>query len=209
MDEEMLERVLTKDIIEKSEKNCLIIKTILETQKNILSITEGIFNKDSRFVEYYQITDCKGDIKYKGKYKYDYLPMLKKFKTDTTMVIELYDSNNQKRGYIESVTYKNIKMCSVYNNDKRMLDIKRYEGSNEIDISLAEGNFKVDYNQLNTYEIKVENKQIGKLYIVQTQKEENYLEKYVLEYEDEENEILGILLSMAIDRISYENENEK
>lgn len=209
VDEVMSERVLARDIIEKSEKNCLIIKTILETQKNILGITEGIFSKDSRFVEYYQIIDGEGNIKYKGKYKYDYLPMLKKFKTDTSTVIELYDSNNQKRGYIESITYKNIKMCSVYNNDKRMLDIKRCEGSDEIDISLAERDVKVDYNKLNAYDFKVENKQIGKLYIVRIRKEEKYMEKYVLEYEDKENEILGILLSIAIDRISYENENEK
>lgn len=205
MDEVMSEKVFARDIIEKSEKNCLIIKTILEAQKNIFDRVNGALNKALNFAECYQIVDGGGNIRYKGKYKNDYLNMLKNLKTNTSTVIELYDSNNQKRGYIESITYKNIKMCSVYNNDKRMLDIKKYEGYDEIDISLAEGNFKVDYNKLNTYEIKVENELIGKLYITRTREEENYLEKYVLEYEDEENEILGILLSMAIDRISDKN----
>ena len=96
----------------------MIIKTILEAQKNIFDRVNGALNKVLNFAECYQIADGAGKIRY-----------------------------------------------------------------------------------------KVKNKQIWKLYIVQTQKEENYLEKYVLEYEDEENEILGILLSMAIDRISYENEN--
>lgn len=35
MDEVMSEKVFARDITEKSEKNCLIIKTILETKKYI------------------------------------------------------------------------------------------------------------------------------------------------------------------------------
>lgn len=206
MDEVMSEKVFARDIIEKSEKNCLIIKTIIEAQKNIFDRVNGVLNKALNFAECYQIVDDAGNIRYKGKYKNDYINMLKNLKTNTSTVIELYGSDEQKKGYIESITYKNIKMCSVYNNDKRLLDIKRYEGSDEIEISLAEGNFKVDYNRLNTYEIKAESKLIGKLYITRTREEEKYLEKYVLEYEDKNDEILGILLSMAIDRISNKNE---
>ena len=58
------------------------------------------------------------------------------------------------------------------------------------------------FRSLNAYKFKLDNNTIGKLYITRTKKSEKYIEKYVLEYENNENEILGILLSIAIDLLN-------
>lgn len=43
------------------------------------------------------LSNCRWCRKYKGKYKYDYLNMLKNLKTNTSKVIELYGSDDQKK----------------------------------------------------------------------------------------------------------------
>ena len=196
-------RLLATGIMKRSKKYHLLVKVRMETENKLMNIFKGIF------MDKYQIVDGEGEIQYKGKYKY---LSDKKFNTDP-MLIEVYDIRNEKIGYIKKRIYKdnekNIKICSIYRENEKILDIKSPAKSNEILLETEQTKFKINYNKLNAYDFKYQNKQIAKLNITRTKKENGYMEKYVLEYEDKEDEVSLILLSMAINLICCEKMEEK
>ena len=206
MSQEISGQLSASDIVNKSNKNCLIIKSLLGTKQDVMSMVKGLFVKESELVEYYQIVDVNGDIKYKGKYKY--LTLLESCEDRDTLTIELCDKDNKVVGCIKDIKHKNrewfdknVRRCSIYISDKKICDFKKYEMSDDVHYSFEYSNYSVYDNKLNSYDFKFSGKQIAKLHITQIKKDEKFFEQYVLEYQNEKDEIIGILLALALNTI--------
>lgn len=184
---------LASDILQNNH-NALVINEICQPAMNIKRWTNSIFSEEDKFLDYYHIFDNASNLKYKIKNKYFILK---------SKVMRLYDDNNQEVGHINTKGLNNdntdVKTCSIVTNDNKIINLKKYNDSGKIYAGIDQGNFNIEYHNFNTYEFKLNNITIGKLHITQPKKNENYIEKYVLEYENKEDEILGILLSIAID----------
>ena len=76
--------------------------------------------------------------------------------------------------------------------------MKKYEKNNDISVSEENEKYSISFNKLNAYEFKFEKKQIGKLNLTRDPVEKRYISKYVLEYENKEDEVLSILLSLGV-----------
>ena len=204
--QEISGQLSASDIVNKSKNNCLIIKSLIGMKQDVMSMVKGLFIKESELVEYYHIVDADGNIRYKGKYKY--LTLLESCENSYTLTIELCDKDDNVVGYIKDIKHKNrewfdknVRRCSIYRDDKKLCDFKKYEMSDEVHYSFEYSNYSVYDNKLNSYEFKLAGKQIAKLYITQMKKEERYFEQYVLEYQNEKDEIVGILLAIALNTI--------
>lgn len=191
---------LASDIMNKSKKNCLIIERIVNPVAEKINYIKCLKNKEYRFFDYYHVLNKNNNIKYRAKYQ------LFTFYRDffkNSKIIELYDNNNVKKGYIEIRPFRNhskdIRMCYIYVDDKKVISLKKYKTSSNIYASLEDGDFEINYNKLNAYNYKCKNKSIGKLHITLPKEESNYMEKYVVEYENKEDEILEVLISIGID----------
>lgn len=191
---------LASDIMNKSKKNCLIIERIINPMAEKINYIKCIMNKEYRYFDYYHVLDNNNNIKYRAKFElFTFYRDIKK----NSKIIELFDSNNTKKGYIEIKPFRNqskdIRMCYIYIDDKNAINLKKYKKSSNIYASLEDGNFEINYNKLNAYNYKCKNKSIGKLHITLPKEENNYMEKYVVEYENKEDEILEVLISIGID----------
>jgi len=193
-------RSLASDIIKKSKNNCLIIEKIINPVTETKKLIKGITNKKYRFFDYYHVLDNNNNIKYIAKYKtFTFFRDL----FNNSKKIELHDNNNEKIGYIEIKPFRNhnkdIRMCYIYVNDKKIMNLKKYKKSSNIYASSEEEKFEINYNKLNSYSFKNNKGKIGKVHITRPKEGNNYMEKYVVEYENEDNEILYVLISIGID----------
>ena len=188
---------LASNLIEKSNKNCLIINLLVNPNSNILNWIKSIFKEEFRFYDYYHILDEVGNIKYIIKYKSFCI---------NRKIFGLYNINDDRIGHIEINNFKrndvDIKTCSLFIDKNNVINLKKYKNSYDIYSTMDKRKLKLYYNKLNTYEFKLEEESIGRTYVTRTKKTEKYIEKYVLEYENIENEILDILLTIAIDLLN-------
>lgn len=194
---------LSGNIVNKSKKNCLIIKVMAVKNMGLIKVLKGIFDEKYRYLDYFKIVDNNGNIKYTGKYKY---LAIKKRSNSNYIVIELYDSEDKKIGYIENINpvelNKNTKICSIYKEDEKILSLKKYEKNNDISVSEENEKYSISFNKLNAYEFKFEKKTKGKLNLTRDPVEKRYISKYVLEYENKEDEVLSILISLGVEIIN-------
>jgi len=191
---------LASEIAQKSKMNSLIISKKINIQYPSLNGIKRIFKDECTYLDYYKIVDKSGKLNYIGKLKYS-KNFFKKNK-----IIELFNANSESLGYIEEITKKetgnDISVCSIYEDEKEVLAIKKYTDSSKIFINFDKEDFVIDYNKLNAYDIKYKDKQLGKLHITRQKKENEYEEKYVIEFTNKEDERFFTLLSLAIDMIN-------
>ena len=166
----------------------MFIKTVLETNKSLSDILKY------KFVDYYQVSDNNENIKYIGKYKY----LSIKNSNNKFKKIEVYDTNNEKIGFIKVINSKNFdKDVKIYfKKSKFVIELRKDKNSH--DIYSTSNNLKIN-KKLNFYLLEFEKNKTSKLHMTLIKKERGYMEKYVLEYEDIQNEASQVLLSIAID----------
>jgi len=118
----------------------------------------------------------------------------------------IYDSNNNAigfiKGYISKEWSENVRNYSLYIGDNKILDIRKHEKFPDIHVDSGQEWFKVNFNKLNAYELNSKDGQVAKLNISRMEDKDNYTNKYALEYENMENEVLSVLFAMAVDRVN-------
>ena len=184
----------------KNIKEQLIIQTINNTNKNIMSKLLSLFIEDEKFVEYYHILDNNNNVKYIGKY--DYITEKNSNNTIPNKVY-LYNTKNQLLGSVRNqVNIANNeakKVYSIYYKKDRILDISKDLNTKNITYAFYNKKFKLE-KLSNYYSLKEYNHEVLKFNTFEGKNDGTYTEQYVLEYSSKD--CIGLLLIMGIDLIN-------
>ena len=195
------------EYIKKAEKHILVVKArsySLKTMTNTFKrLAKGKLPNLVDDQGRYMVVDPSGVLKYRSDAEDDIL--------DRT-ITNLYDSTGAKIGHVQEhmntmgvpLLEKNVKRCSVFLGREKICTIKKYEAFGVTEIEVTDGSFDVWANDLCTHiELKnnITKSMIGELKTVPFTLKDGYADKFVLEYDNPEDEVVAVLLAIAVDVI--------
>ena len=194
---------MAKEYKKKEGKYYLYFKAPSYSMKDVMKMIQKEEIKEKNYKYKYEIYDESGNIKYYATL--DFTGVM-----DRT-VYTLYNSEREEVGNVKKhlvssgvpLLEKDRKSCSVISNKELICKIQKSKTFNELDFQAYEGEIKMIYEDKEK-KFKIEKKKEIIAEITQVfQKLGNELEdKYIIEYENEQDEALVVLISMAIDVIN-------
>lgn len=196
---------ILKDFKYSDNKNYLHVKVPSLSLKSMGGILAGNISNIENFGNTYRISDLKGDIKYLSDY-------------DISLVLDkesitLYDSEKNKIGKVKEYPLsvgvpffeKEVKKCGVYLKDRLICKLKKFESFGELGFETIEGSFYIKYDKRNPCEfiIRKNKKNIGKIYAPSFKLKDEFIDKYLIEYDDVLDEKIVLLMTLALDVINY------
>ena len=184
--------------LEKNQSNCLVIKFKMFSLKEISSLVTGNSSVQAEKGRYY-IFDTNGILKYQTNDENSFF-----LDKDT---YHLFDMDNNELGTIKESVFsvgvplleKDVKKCSVFLSNEKLCVLKGYKSFGEKNIEILDSNYCVEYNKSEKHiMIKSNGKKIAKLHILPHHINNGFIDKFVLEYDNSDLEIVAILLSVAI-----------
>ncbi len=195
------------EYIKKAEKQILVVKSKSYSLKTLTHtfkrLAKGKLPNFGANQSRYLVVDRTGELKYRSDDTGDAL--------DRT-ITNVYDSAGARIGYVQEhlntmgipMFEKNVKRCSVVLHGEKICTIKKYESFGLTEMDVTDGNINIKANDLCTH-IELRNRNtrfpIGELKTVPFILKDGYVDKFVLEYNDPENEAIVVLLAIAVDSI--------
>lgn len=194
---------LLKDFEYKADKNYLYVKAPSLSLKSMGGILAGNVSNIESFGSRYKIYDLNENIKYFSDY-------------DISLILDresitLYDSQKNKIGKVKEYAFsvgvpffeKEVKKCCVYLKNNLICKLKKYESFGELCFETLEGDIRIKYDKNKPREfIITKNKEIARIYTPILKLKDEYVDKYLIEYEDTSNEEIILLTVLAIDIIN-------
>lgn len=195
------------EYIMNSKSNCLLMQ---HSVFDMNSLKEYTGKERLNFYDYfgaYKIFDKNEQLKYVVLEKRRGID--EEFAGKDVDKMYLYDLSGKLLGKVKEhfialnmpIAENNSKVCSVSLNGNKILDVKRY-------YSFGKEHFKINYtydlehNKNKEFFIKKGNSQVSKISIFRTTFKELFARTVVMEYNESENELITILLAIAIDIVS-------
>lgn len=199
----------TAEHLKNTKTNYLIIKTY---SFSLVTMASAIINKGKileggdSYETTYQITDASDKLRYKSDAKFTI--------TDRD-IFDLYDANDCIIGCVKKHLFpigiplleKEVKKCSVYLGKEKISELKKYKSlvdliSDDINFDdIYEGNVTINCKEGNSIKIYYKERLIVTLHEVPLNLKDGYADKFVMEYDNIEDEVIGLLLSIAVDLI--------
>lgn len=190
-----------EEYINKTEKRCLIIKAKSYTLGGMIGVLSGDPSYINDCNGKYQITDVSGAVIYKSL-------------ADNTItdreILNIYDKSGSKIGCVKEhlvsmgipLLEKDVKKCSVFLRNEKIAELKKSICFGDLEFETLEGNVKILHQQGRNFQVKYRGESILKLHDVPFNMKDGYAEKYVMEYENTTDEVVAVLLAIAIDLIN-------
>lgn len=180
--------------------NYLVIKSRSHSVGGMLGFDNEVDKKDK--LGRFEVYDRNNILKYKSDAKIG---------LTNRDVLNLYDSDNKKIGYVKewlvSVGFlfveKNVKKCTMQYNDT-VCEFKKYVEFGELHFETLNGDIHIASRNGKDFIIKNSNGIIAELHKVSVKLQNGYVDKYVLEYNDSQYEEIAVLTAIAIDTINVE-----
>lgn len=186
------------DHIQEIEENCLIIKAKSYSLGTMIGALHDKIPNDKDYLGRYQIVDTFGEIKYKAIEENSFIDR---------KIIYLFNANDQKIGSLKEsiltmgvpVFEKDVKRCSIYLKEEEIAELKKSSYFGNLELEISEENIEITYKKEEEFKVYYKGILIAEFYDVPLILKDGYREKYVMKYDNAENEVLAILLMMAID----------
>lgn len=187
--------------IQEIKKNYLIIKSKSYSIGDVVGIVIGNAPKMNDYLVRYQIVDGNGTLKYKSSAENTI--------TDRE-ILDLFDTNGNKIGYVKEhlistgipLFEKEVKKCTVYLGKEKIALLKKYVSFGDLEFEVLEGSVKITHKEGKDFKIQYEGEQIAILHDCPFNLMDGYADKFVMEYDSPEYEVVAILLATAIDLIN-------
>lgn len=181
----------TDEYVQKIESNYLIIKSCSCSVGTITGLFINKMPDTNDLGEGYRVYDSNGNLKYKS---------------DT---LNMYDANNEKIGSVKErlisvgvpLLEKEVKRCIVYLGNERICELKKYKSFGVLQLEALEGSVEIKCINENNYKISYNGKVVANLHEVPLNFKDGYVDKFVMEYDNTEDEIIGVLLALAFDTL--------
>lgn len=191
----------TADCANQIETNYLIVKARSYSLGTVMEIMTGKDPDISSSPVRYQMLDSTGETKY----------TIKAENTATNRdVLALLDARKHKLGYVKEhlipmgvpLFEKEVKKCSVYIGEEKIAELKKFVSFGDLYFEDFEGNVEIKHNKGEDFRIYYGKKLIASLHDVPMTFKEGFEDKYVIEYDDVADEIVAVLLVVALDIIN-------
>ena len=194
----------TEESIKTSKrKNQLIIKRRSFSMDSVVSAFAGKFDNSNGTPISYRIYDCDGSLVYKCDSDKSILDQY---------IHNLYDSDNEKIGTISeplvklniSLIEKDVKKCAVYFESLKICELKKSieRISNIRYYESISGDVKITCCDHDLIQIQYKGRLVAVLRSVSGILKDDYVDKYIMEYDRLEDEVIGVLLALAVDIIT-------
>lgn len=198
------EKTTQEYISNLSQSNYLIIQSKSYSSATITNLFVGNppSNISSDSQGRYRIFDQWGNLRYKSD-------------TENTVsdreIVNLSDANGNQIGRVKEHLFsvgfpgleKEPKTCSIWYNKERIAQLKKYKAFKETRFTVLDGKVQIIQSKTNNKSIilKYQNKAVAILHRVPINLKDGYVDKYVMEINRPDDEVIGVLLSIAIDII--------
>ncbi|MDO5400904.1 MAG: hypothetical protein Q4F17_07985 [Eubacteriales bacterium] len=168
------------------------------------AMASGHIPKNFDVSTYYKVFDCTGAQQYTVKVESNL--------TDRN-IYNVYDSTGKRVGRIKEHLFsvgvplleKETKKCSVYFDNEKICELKKFEMFGEKHFEVLEGDFHISYDQKDNFKISCHGNRIVSFQIIPYKLKELFRDAFVdkinLVCYENEKEALSILLSIAINVI--------
>lgn len=195
--------------IEIKRKYCIKIKVKSNTIKSVAKEMLGLSSDSGEFWGKYRIVDSSDNLKYVSELKEpsSILSELVGYDKDTLYV---FDTNERKIGKIKENIFshsdlidylfeKDAKRCTIYLHGEELFDVKRYLEEDSYDVGSCD--YRIDYD--GGVDIRIKNRTcvIAEAHRITTLFKDEYLDRYIIEYDNPDDELPLLLLVLAIDML--------
>lgn len=192
----------TDEYIKNIQKNYLIIKfhsftigdvaNLITNRKTKYDVSEGM----------YCVYDANGVLKYKTNDDSG-------FWTDKD-TYHLLDANNNELGKINEKLFptgvplleKEVKKSDIFISNEKLCMMKGYESFGDKCFDIYDSIYRIEYKKGKDTVIKHNKETIATLHKVPYNFKEGYTDKYVIEYDNTENELVAVLLTIGFDTVN-------
>lgn len=196
------------EFVANSKSNCLVME---EGFFDMYSLNEYKGKKKLKYHDYdgdYKFFDKNGTVKYLSLKKRKGLEVEIRGKNiDKNCLFDLEGNliGRIKEHFVSAcvpVLENDAKTCSVFLGSDKLCSLRRYYkiGKEHFEIS---GEFSIEHNKNKEFLIKKGRKSIAKIIIFRFDFKDRFLRSLVIEYDDPKNELIAILLAMAINTACY------
>ena len=193
----------TEDYAKKvTTKYHLIIKsrsysvgTLINAIKDIMPDTDDVYGA-------YRVYDPDGNLLYSSDSE-DTLTMRD--------VLTICDAHGKKIGSVKEwimsvgvpLLEKDVKRCTVKMGREKICDLKKYKSFGDLYFECTEGSVDISHQDGNEFQISYNGRRIAKLHTVPINLKNGYADKFVMEYDQKEDEAIAVMLAIAIDTIRH------
>lgn len=187
--------------IQGIKKNFLVIKSKSYSIGTMVGLFTGKTPDMNDYLGRYQIVDGNGTLKYKSNAENTI--------TDRE-ILDLFDANGNKIGYVKKhlistgvpLFEKEVKKCTVFLGKEKIALLKKYVSFGNLEFEVLEGSVKITHQEGKSFKIQYKGKQVATLHDCPLNLKDGYADKFVMEYDNSEDEVIAILLATAIDLIN-------
>lgn len=194
----------TEELIKTSKKkNQLVIKCRSFSITSVVNAFSGKIDNSNSAPISYRIYDCDGSLVYKCDSDKSILDQY---------THNLYDSDNEIIGTISepfialsiSLTEKDVKKCTVRLGPSKICELKKSieRITNIRYFETIDGDVKISCFDHDLIQIQYKGKLLAVLRPVSGVLKDDYVDRYVMEYDRMEDEVIGVLLALAVDIIA-------
>lgn len=197
---------LSEDLLNEAHNNCLIVKQQSFSAKTVVDLLAEKNYTPKYNPNRYQVVDTSEKIKYTV---YDRPSVTAK------SILEIYDAFDNKLGYITEhlmavgipLLEKDVKKCTVYLDNEPLCTLKscysiEYSSKKKY-VEALENHINIRYEKDNSIELFFCGRKIAILHAVQMNFGDCFTDKFIVDSYNQDDEILVILLTIAISLIAY------
>lgn len=182
------------------KNNCLVVKS---KSYSVGTVVGQIVEKTPNLNDYsgrYQIVDSNGTLMYKSTAE----------NTVTNReILDLFDASGKKVGYVKEhlisagfiFLEKEVKTCTVFLGGEKIAILKKYKSFGKLKVDVLEGSVRITHEEGKNFKIYYKRKLIATLHDCPINFKDGYVDKFVMEYKYPAEEVVAILLTIAIDLI--------
>lgn len=187
-----------EEYIQDSSGNCLVIKARSYSLKTMSKMLSGDISVSEDSVIRYRIFDAFGVERYTSRAE----------STITTREVQnIFDANGKKVGSIKQhlipvsvpLLEKDVKEFTVYLGNEEICELRKSVSFGELEVIDSSRAVKFSSKEGEPIKIYYKNWLVAKLHDIPLIVKDGFRDRYVLEYDDNENEVLAILLTIAAD----------
>lgn len=199
----------TDEVIKNvSQKNYLIIKARSFSVSSIAGMFKDKTPNTNDLLGRFQIVDKDGILKYKSEDKESSL--LSDIVDYDREFLNVYDSSNKKIGSVKEwlvsigvpLLEKEVKKCTIKIGNEKFCDLKKYESFGDLEFDTLYGDIKVSHKDKKDFTISHKGKKIAALHTVPINLKDGHADKFIIEYDDPEYEIIAVMVAIGIDIIN-------
>lgn len=191
----------TEEYIKAIKNNYLVIKERSRSVGTMINILSDKKEHIDDPLGRYRVYDNLGNLKYKSTVE---------ITLADREVIDIFDENDRKIGCVKEhllsagvpLLEKEVKKCSVYLGKDKICELKKYKSFGDLYFEVLDGNVKIEHDKGQNFKINYKGKILSKLHDVPYKMKDGYTDKFVMEYCDVKNDIVGVLLAIALDVIN-------